>query len=95
MIRFEGVKKVYPGNGKTPDILALNDVNLHIRKGEFVFVLGHSGAGKSTFLKLILREEEAASSSTGAICPPSSSATSRTCAAASASCSRTSASSRR
>ena len=26
MIRFEGVKKVYPGNGKTPDILALNDV---------------------------------------------------------------------
>ena len=34
-------------------------MNLHIRKGEFVFVLGHSGAGKSTFLKLILREEVA------------------------------------
>ena len=59
MIRLEGVKKVYEGIGKSPDILALNDVNLHIKKGEFAFVLGHSGAGKSTFLKLILREEVA------------------------------------
>lgn len=56
MIVFEHVSKVYPG-GNT----ALKDVNLHIRKGEFVFVLGHSGAGKSTFLKLILREEKATS----------------------------------
>ena len=52
MIVFEHVSKVYPG-GNT----ALKDVSLHIGKGEFVFVLGHSGAGKSTFLKLILREE--------------------------------------
>ncbi|HJC71554.1 MAG TPA: cell division ATP-binding protein FtsE [Candidatus Ruthenibacterium merdavium] len=59
MIRLEGVKKVYEGIGKSPDILALNGVNLHIKKGEFAFVLGHSGAGKSTFLKLILREEVA------------------------------------
>ena len=54
MIDFKHVTKVYE-----PRITALKDVNVHIGKGEFVFVLGHSGAGKSTFLKLMLREEKA------------------------------------
>ena len=53
-IGFRSVKKVYPGGN-----VALKNVNLQIDKGEFVFVLGRSGAGKSTFLKLILREEAA------------------------------------
>lgn len=61
MIRFENVRKVYEGTGGTKDVVALHNVNLNIDKGEFVFVLGHSGAGKSTFLKLILREEAATS----------------------------------
>ncbi len=52
MITFDHVTKNYPGGYS-----ALNDLNLHIDQGEFVFVLGRSGAGKSTFLKMILREE--------------------------------------
>ena len=52
MIEFKNVKKTYP-NGTH----ALNGVNLRIEDGEFVFVVGHSGAGKSTMMKLLLREE--------------------------------------
>lgn len=54
LIEFKGVHKTYD-NG----IHALRDVNIHIDKGEFVFIVGASGAGKSTFLKLIMREEVA------------------------------------
>ena len=52
MIEFKGVHKTYDSG-----IKALKDVNIHIDKGEFVFIVGASGAGKSTFLKLMMREE--------------------------------------
>lgn len=52
MVEFKNVSKEYE-NGT----LALKNINLKINKGEFVFIVGESGAGKSTFLKLIMREE--------------------------------------
>ena len=55
MIDFEHVSKQYK-KGTKP---ALEDINFHVDDGEFVFLLGHSGAGKSNLLKLILREEKA------------------------------------
>ena len=39
-------------------VRALNDVNLTIEPGEFVYVIGTTGAGKSTFIKLLYREEK-------------------------------------
>ena len=53
MITLEHVYKSY-----MPGLAALNDVNLHIDPGEFVFVVGESGSGKSTLVKLLLKELE-------------------------------------
>ncbi|MCR4901653.1 MAG: cell division ATP-binding protein FtsE [Butyrivibrio sp.] len=51
MITLVNVTKSY-----TKGAPALNGVNLHIRKGEFVFIVGDSGSGKSTLIKMLLRE---------------------------------------
>ncbi|MCL2541147.1 MAG: cell division ATP-binding protein FtsE [Nocardioidaceae bacterium] len=52
MIRFEKVTKKYPGPGRP----ALDEVTIDIEKGEFVYLVGSSGSGKSTALRLVLRE---------------------------------------
>jgi cell division transport system ATP-binding protein len=53
MVVFENVTKIYE-----PDVTALRDVTFAIDKGEFVFVVGASGSGKTTVIRLVLKELE-------------------------------------
>ncbi len=53
MVVFENVTKIYE-----PDVKALRDVSFAIDKGEFIFIVGASGSGKSTIVRLVLKELE-------------------------------------
>ncbi len=54
MIRLENVAKVYDGG-----IVAVREIDMDVRRGEFVFLVGPSGSGKSTLIRMCLREEKA------------------------------------
>lgn len=57
VIDIKGVRKVYPvENGD--DVIALNGVDLQIRKNEFICVVGPSGCGKTTLLNIIAGLEQ-------------------------------------
>ncbi len=51
MIELKNISKIYEDN-----TVALKNINLVIKKGEFLFLVGPSGSGKSTFIKLLIKE---------------------------------------
>jgi len=56
MIKFLNISKIYH-----PNVAALRDVNLHIKPGEFISIVGQSGTGKTTMVKILTGEERASS----------------------------------
>ena len=58
MIEFKNVSKIYD-----EDTIALKNINLSIKKGEFIFLVGPSGSGKTTFIKLVIKEIDESSGS--------------------------------
>jgi cell division transport system ATP-binding protein len=57
MIKFEKISKVYPSRIKPEPIIALEDISFEISSGEFLSIVGKSGAGKTTLIKLLIGEE--------------------------------------
>ncbi|MCG9478738.1 MAG: cell division ATP-binding protein FtsE [Actinomycetia bacterium] len=58
MIEFKNVTKIYDDN-----TIALKNINVMVKKGEFIFLVGPSGSGKSTFIKLLIKEYDVSSGS--------------------------------
>ncbi|WP_319381186.1 ABC transporter ATP-binding protein [Thiomicrorhabdus sp.] len=58
-LEVQGLKKSYPGPGKSPEAVIFEDANFNVEKGEFICVIGHSGCGKSTILNILAGLDEA------------------------------------